>query len=98
MRDWFARMYGLYSLWKNRNTIERECAELGITRLVCGEDALHVGLGNSEAGGENSKTLRSEVREKLEDAFRDPVKSELSRFDRLSMPWKMKKAWNVFGE
>ena len=67
-RDWFWRLSSLHSLWRNGTERERNCAEVGLRRLVIGEIGVRVDL-RSRAG----ELLQQYLRDALEQAMRSPV-------------------------
>lgn len=79
-RDWSTRLLSLYTIWNNATSDEKAAAEIGLRRLLLGQDSVR--LNEDVPGNAEFKTVMEELREKLPKAFREPVPEQLQGTSR----------------
>jgi len=89
-RDWLGRLYSLYDCWSTADKQERACAELGLRRLILGEES--VLLDDSEPEVE---TFLNDFRASLRMAMREPVLSQLQFNGNSHVTWNASSSWEV---
>jgi len=89
-KDWNGRVYALFKIWESGTARERACAEVGLRRLLLGEEAVHL---NERQQGVSD--FRLEFHAAMRDAFRAPIISMMGRCGHLSLPRAQTVRWKV---
>ena len=89
-RDWTGRVFALFKIWEGGTSRERACSELGLRRLLLGEEGMH--LDERQAGVTEFKDMFHGA---MRDAFREPIASMMGRSGHLSLPRARRVKWQV---
>ena len=92
-RDWMGRVYSLYKIWEQGNSRERACAELGLRRLLLGEEAIIIDerlMGATE--------LKLKFNSALITALQPPVESMMQKCSHLSSPSASSFNWEIISQ
>ena len=76
VRDWMWRLSSLYNLWKTGDNCTKSQAEIGLRRLLMGEEGMRI-----PESSRNGQALSIQLRAAIEDAMRAPVPYLLSDCD-----------------
>ena len=89
-RDWNGRVFALFKIWEGGSSRERACAEVGLRRLLLGEEGMHLNERDHEAS-----EVRLEFHAAMREAFRAPVMTMMGRSAHLSLPPARTVTWKV---
>ena len=92
-RDWSARLYSLIIIWTNGTDCEKAAAERGLQRLLLGSSCNKVDV--NQDGNEEFMTVLEELRNKIPEAFRDPIITQLHGNTRQSFLPIEQEYWEV---
>ena len=90
MMDWMGRVYALYKVWEKGETSERACSELGLRRLVMGEEACVL-----DDRQDDVRDLKKDFSRALLSAMRAPNENFLGKCAHLSLSHAREVAWDV---
>ena len=90
-RDWSGRVASLFNIWQAGTSRERACSELGLRRLLLGEDAVHLSERQHDVSA-----FKMEFHDAMRDAFRRPVLQMMGRSGHLSLPSARSVRWTVY--
>lgn len=79
--DWLGRLYVLFQTWKKGETTEKNCAERLLRLLLIGVEGVHV-----DEGTRPGRDLLHELRDILDDAFREPVLGMIEDCGQVNLP------------
>ena len=89
-RDWLSRLHVLVSIWQEGAVDDREKAEMGLRRLLLGEEALEIDDTERSAA-----ELMHSFRESLKQAFEEPVASQLALSAQGCVHYRSTSMWEV---
>jgi len=89
-RDWLGRIYSLYECWSTADKKERACAEVGLRRLILGEESVVLDESEPEVA-----TFLNDFRACLRLAMREPVLSQLQFNGNSHVTWNISCSWEV---
>ena len=89
-RDWLGRLHSLYMYWKHGSKRERDCAEIGLRRLLLGVEGLEV----DETREEGAQLLRF-FRAGMLETFRDPVLAQIRECSDGTLPCGRRYEWDA---
>ena len=78
-RDWMWRLSSLYKIWTHGDGRTKAQAEVGLRRLLMGEDGMRVGPASR-----NGMAITAEMRAALQEAMRPPVTDLLEDCDDMN--------------
>ena len=88
--DWSGRVYALFKIWEGGTSRERACAELGLRRLLLGEEGMHLNERDHDAS-----EFRRDFHGAIREAFRAPIITFMGRCPHLSLPRARTVTWKV---
>ncbi len=88
-RDWSARLYALVTIWQNSShEMEKKAAYTGLKRLLLGAAALQIPENTP-----SFKDLLDQFKRSLNDAFRDPVLTQMKGHSRVTFLPVVNELW-----
>ena len=89
--DWQSRVSTLHRIWVSGSRGERNCAALGLRRLLVGADALRIDT-TSRMGAE----FLQRYEQALAEAFRDPIIPEMELCGQINNPSDREFQWEAY--
>ena len=90
-RDWAGRVFALFKIWEGGTSRERACSEVGLRRLLLGEEAVYL---DERAAGVTD--LKAEFHSAMREAFREPTMSIMGANGHISLPRAQRIGWQVY--
>ena len=90
MRDRCGRVYALFKIWEGGTSRVRACTEVGLRRLLLGEEFMHMDEDQPEM-----TELKKVFEDSMRQALRRPVAEMMGRHSHISLPGARKSKWIV---
>ena len=75
------RVFELYKIWENGESRERACSELGLRRLIIGEDSMIL-----DERQDRVSELRMQFFKTMRTSFRAPISESMGSCGNISLP------------
>lgn len=89
-KDWMGRVYALYTIWSKGDSRERACSEVGLRRLVLGEEGM---ILNELLTG--ATQLRGNFHDALINSIRGATLEAMAKCGHIKLPTSQKAQWCV---
>jgi len=92
-RDWLGRIHSLYQCYTSGSKQERDCAERGLLRLICGNEVAELDENEFEVAN-----MLERFRDLLKNALREPVLTQMQFNGYDIVAWDTTASWETLQE